>query len=96
VAAASPTGRLVVVLATVQPQDAQAVRAWRAANPRVRGRWLPTDAGHEATPVERSWGVRTGAVAADRLAGSIDEWAAAARRFLAELAPHPVPLPEAA
>jgi transposase len=96
VADASPTGRLVVVLDDVQPPDAKAVRAWLAANPRVRGRWLPTDAGHEANPVERLWGVRKGAVAADRLAGSIDEWAAAARRFLAELAPHPVPLPEAA
>jgi len=31
-------------------------------------------------------------VAANRLAGSIDELTAAARAFFAELAPHPVPL----
>jgi hypothetical protein len=36
------------------------------------------------------------AVAADRLAGSIEELAAAARRFFADLAPHPVKLPSAA
>jgi hypothetical protein len=36
------------------------------------------------------------AVAADRLAGSIEELTAAARRFFADLAPHPVKLPSAA
>jgi hypothetical protein len=33
------------------------------------------------------------AVASDRLAGSIEELVATARRFFAELAPHPVKLP---
>jgi transposase len=93
---AYPTGRLVLVLDNVQTHDAKAVRAWLAANPRVRVLWLPKYAGHEANPVERIWGLMKGAVAADRLAGGIDELVAAARRFFAELAPHPVPLPEAA
>ena len=33
------------------------------------------------------------AVAADRLAGSIEDLTAAARRFFTDLAPHPVKLP---
>lgn len=96
VAAAYPTGRLVLVLDNVQTHDAKAVRAWLAANPRVTLLWLPKYAAHEANPVERIWGLMKGAVAANRLAGSINALVAAARRYFAELAPHPVPLPEAA
>jgi hypothetical protein len=39
---------------------------------------------------------RKSAVAADRLAGSIEDLTAAARRFFDELAPHLVKLPNAA
>jgi transposase len=95
-AAAYPTGRLILALDNVQTHDAKVVRAWLAANPRVTLLWLPKYAAHEANPVERIWGLLKGAVAADRLAGSIDALTAAARRFLAELAPHPIPLPKAA
>jgi transposase len=91
-----PTGRLVLVLDNVRTHAAKVVRAWLAANPRVTLLWLPTYAAHEANPVERIWGLLKGAVAADRLAGSIDELTRAARRFLTQLASHPVPLPEAA
>jgi transposase len=95
-ATAYPTGRLILVLDNVQTHDAKVVRAWLAVNPRVTLVWLPKYAAHEANPVERIWGLLKGAVAADRLAGSIEALTAAARRFLAELAPHPVPLPKVA
>lgn len=85
-----PTGRLVLVLDNVRTHDAKVVRAWRAANPRVEFLWLPTYAAHDANPVERIWGLMKDAVAANRLAGSIDALTLAARRCLATLKPHPV------
>jgi transposase len=93
VAAAYPTGWLVLVLDNVQMHDAKAVRAWLAANPRVQVLWLPKYAAHDANPAERIWGLLKDAVAANRLAGSIDELTAAAHRFFDRLAPHPVLLP---
>jgi hypothetical protein len=51
---------------------------------------LPKYAAHELNPAERIWGLMKSAVAADRLAGSIEALVAAAHRFFAELAPHPV------
>lgn len=71
--------------------DAKLVRQWLAANPRVSVLWLPRYAAHDATPVERVWGLLKGAVAANRLAGSIAERTHAARRYLAQCLPHPVP-----
>ena len=88
---AYPTGRLVLVLDNVRTHDAKVVRAWRAANPRVEFLWLPKYAAHDANPAERIWGLLKDAVAANRLAGSIDLLTAAARRCLATLKPHPVP-----
>jgi hypothetical protein len=38
-------------------------------------------------PVEHIWGLLKGVAAADRLVGSIEELAGAARRFFADLAP---------
>ena len=92
-AAAYPTGWLVLVLDNVQMHDAKVVRAWLAAHPRVQVLWLPKYAAHDANPAERIWGLMKDAVAANRLAGSIAELTAAAHRFFDRLAPHPVPLP---
>jgi hypothetical protein len=71
--------------------DAKVVRRWLAAHPRVTVLWLPKYAAHDANPVERIWGLMKDDVAANRLAGSIGELTAFARRFFATLAPHPVP-----
>jgi hypothetical protein len=96
IAAAYPTGPLYLALDNVKMHDAKVVRAWLAANPRVRVLWLPTYAAHDANPVERIWGLMKDAVAANRLAGSIEELTAAAHRFFADLAAHPTSLPLAA
>jgi len=90
-AAAYPAGSLVLALDNVRMHDAKLVRAWLAANPRVSVLWLPRYAAHDANPVERIWGLLKDAVAANRLAGSIADLTCAARRFLAQLPPHPVP-----
>lgn len=94
-AATYPSGPIFLVLDNVITHDAKVVRAWLAANPRVRVLWLPKYAAHEANPVERIWGLMKAEVAANRLSGNIDELAKAARRFFAELAPHPVHLGQA-
>jgi DDE superfamily endonuclease/Winged helix-turn helix len=91
-----PTGPLYLALDNAPPHTAKGVGKWLAAHPRVQVLWLPTYAAHEAHPVERIWGLMKSAVAADRLAGSMEEVAAAARRFFTELVPHPVKLPIAA
>ena len=88
---AYPAERLVLVMDNVQMHDAKVVRRWLAANPRVAVLWLPKYAAHDANPVERLWGLLKGAVAANRLAGSLAELTRAARRFFAALPPHPVP-----
>ena len=99
-AAAYPTGGLILVLDNVRMHDAKVVRAWFAANPRVYVLWLPNYAAHDANPAERIWGLLKNAVAANRLAGSIDDLTTAAHRFFDRLAPHsillPAPLPLAA
>ncbi len=96
IADAYPDGPLYLTMDNVRMHDAKVVRAWRAANPRVRVLWLPTYAAHDANPVERIWGLMKDAVAANRLAGGIEELTAAAHRFFADLAAHPVSLPLAA
>ncbi len=96
IAAAYPSGPLDLAMDNVKLHDAKVVRAWLAANPRVRVLWLPTYAAHDANPVERIWGLMKDDVAANRLAGSIAELTVAAHRFFAALAPHPVSLPLAA
>lgn len=90
-AAAYPTGPLVLAMDNVRMHDAKLVRAWRAANPRVAVLWLPKYAAHDANPVERLWGLMKADIAANRLAGSIVELTALARRFCHALQPHPVP-----
>ena len=93
--AAYPTGPLYLALDNAPTHTAKVVGKWLAAHPHVRVLWLPKYAAHEANPVERIWGLMKGAVAADRLSGSIEELTAAACRFFTELAPHPVKLPSA-
>jgi transposase len=95
-AQAYPTGQVYLALDNAPTHTAKVVQRWLAAHPHVHALWLPRYAVHEVNPVERIWGLMKGAVAADRLAGSIEELAVAARRFFAEMAPHPVKLPSAA
>ena len=100
-AAAYPTGEVVLVLDNVSTHDAKVVRRWLAQpeHARVRLLWLPKYSAHEHNPIERVWGLLKDAVAANRLAGSIDALAAEAERFFATrrfAAPCPVPPPAAA
>lgn len=96
IAAAYPSGPLYLALDNVTMHDAKVVRAWLAAHPRVQVLWLPKYAAHDANPVERIWGLMKDAVAANRLAGSVEELTAAAHQFFAALVAHPVSLPLAA
>jgi hypothetical protein len=75
------------------PRTAKVVATWLAAHPRVRVLWLPTYAGHDDNSAERILGPMKDKVAANRLAGSIEQLAGAARRFFTELPPHPAALP---
>jgi len=92
-AAAYPSGTVYLALDNAPTHTAKVVQRWLVAHPRVQVLWLPKYAAHEANPVERIWGLMKSAVAADRLAGSIEELTAAARRFFSDLTPHPVLLP---
>jgi transposase len=104
---AYPTGQVVLVLDNVVTHDARLVHQWlaRPEHARFRLLWLPKYAAHEHNPIERCWGLLKDAVAANRLAGSIDALVAQAECFLAQrhfaapypqAAPHPVPLPRVA
>ena len=96
VADAYPTGPLSLVMDNVQMHDAKVVRTWLAAHPRVQVLWLPKYAAHEANSAERIWGLMKDKVAANRLAGSMENLVEAARRFFRAMAPHPVALPSIA
>lgn len=91
-AAVYPTGPLYLVLDSAPTHTAKVVQRWLAANSRIHVLWLPKYAAHEHNPVERIGGLMKDDVAANRLAGSIDELTQSARRFFADLAPHPVSL----
>jgi len=95
-AAAYPSGPPYLVLDNAPIHTAKVVHAWLGTHPRVQALWLPTDAAHQANPAERVWGLLKTAVAANRLASSLDELVLAARQFFTELAPHPVQLSTAA
>jgi transposase len=84
-ARAYPAGAIVLVLDNVITHDAKAVRAWlaRPEHARVRVLWLPKYSAHEHNPIERVWGLLKDAVAANRLAGSIDVLVDEAHRFFA-------------
>ena len=91
-----PDGPLSLVLDQAPTHTAKVTQTWLKAHPRVTVLWLPKYAAHEFNPAERIWGLMKSAIAADRLAGSMEALVAEARRFFAELAPHPVKLPTAA
>jgi len=92
-----PDGPLYLVLDSAPAHTAKLIEKWCLANPRVRLLWLPKYSAHEVNPTERIWGLMKDAVAANRLAGSIGELVAHARRFFEhDLVPHPVSLPVAA
>jgi transposase len=88
-----PEGPLYLAMDNVAMHDAKLVRQYLATQPRVQVLWLPKYAAHEVNPIERIWGLMKDEVAANRLAGSLAELSAAARRFFRDLAPHPVALP---
>lgn len=95
-AQAYPTGEIVLILDNVITHDAKVVRRWLAQpeHARVRLLWLPKYSAHEHNPIERVWGRLKDAVAANRLAGSIDALVAEAHRFFATTrfaAPFPAP-----
>lgn len=95
-AAAYPTGEVILALDNVITHDAKVVRAWlaRPEHARFRFRWLPKYSAHEHNPIERVWGLMKDAVAANRLHGSIDLLVEEAERFFATTAftaPHPLP-----
>jgi transposase len=95
-AAAYPTGEVVLVLDNVITHDAKLVRAWlaRPEHARFRFLWLPKYSAHEHNPIERVWGLMKDTVAANRLHGSIDLLVQEADRFFAATtfnAPHPLP-----
>jgi transposase len=97
-AAAYPTGAVILVLDNVITHDAKLVRAWlaRPEHARFRFLWLPKYSAHEHNPIERVWGLMKDAVAANRLHGSIDALVTEADRFFATTAfnaPHPLLAP---
>lgn len=94
-AAAYPTGEVILALDNVITHDAKVVRAWlaRPEHARFRFLWLPKYSAHEHNPIERVWGLMKDAVAANRLHGSIDLLAEEAVRFFATTTfqdPHPL------
>jgi transposase len=87
---AYPDEQLVLVMDNVATHRAKVVQRWLAGQPQVSVVWLPRYAAHEVNPAERIWGLLKDRVAANRLAGSIEALTAEARRFFADLQPHPV------
>lgn len=88
---------MVLALDNVVTHSARLVQQWlaRPEHARFRPLWLPKYAAHEHNPIERCWGLLKDAVAANRLAGSIDALVAEAERFFATkrfAAPCPPPL----
>ncbi len=81
VAATYPTGVLYLALDGAPAHTAKVVQRWLEANPRVKVLWLPKYSAHKHNPVERVWCLMKDEVAANRLAGSIEELAEYARRF---------------
>ena len=106
-AGAYPAGEVVLIVDNVVTHDARLVRQWlaRPEHARFRLLWLPKYAAHEHNPIERCWGLLKDAVAANRLAGSIEtlvaeaEWFLTTKRFQApcpRTVAEPVRLPTAA
>jgi transposase len=97
IVAAYPAARLYIALDGAPAHTAKVVQRWAEAHPRVILLRLPTYAAHDENPVERVWGRMKDAVAANRLAGSMDQLIHAATRFFTEMTTEqPVLLPIAA
>jgi transposase len=97
IVAAYPTGRLYIALDGAPAHTAKVVQRWAEAHPRVLVLRLPTYAAHDQNPVERVWGLMKDAVAANRLAGSMEDLIHAATRFFTAMTTEqPVFLPIAA
>jgi transposase len=97
IVAAYPTGRLYIALDGAPAHTAKVVQRWAEAQPRVILLRLPTYAAPDENPVERVWGLMKDALAANRLAGSIEDLIRAATRFFTEMTTEqPVFLPIAA
>ncbi len=88
IVAAYPAGTLYLALDSAPAHTAKVVHRWLVANPRVVVLWLPKYSAHKHNPVERVWRSMKDNVAANRLAGSIDELTDCAARFLDAVKPH--------
>jgi transposase len=97
IVAAYPRGRVYIALDGAPAHTAKVVQRWAEAHPHVRLLRLPTYAAHDENPVERVWGLLKDAVAANRLAGSMEDLIRAATRFFTQMTTEqPVFLPLAA
>ena len=96
VRAASPIGPLSLVLDNAPTPTATVVARGTAAPPRAPLLGRPTSSAPMANPAARIWGLLKSDVAADRREGKLATLLGHARRFCAELAPHPVKPPAAA
>jgi transposase len=85
IVAAYPAGRVYIAMDGAPAHTAKVVQRWAEAHPRVTLLRLPTYAAHDENPVERIWGLMKDAVAANRLAGSIDDLVRAATRFFVQM-----------
>jgi hypothetical protein len=97
IVAAYPTGRLYIALDGAPAHTAKVVQRWADAHPRVTLLRLPTYAAHDENSVECVWGLMKDAVAANRLAGSMEDLVRAAARFFTQMTTEqPIFLPIAA
>ena len=84
--AASPRHPLIRIVDNDSSHTAGEVRDWRAEHPRLQLHFLPTHCSHR-NPVERIWLQLKGALAANRVFGSITLLLATVDRFFAAMTP---------
>jgi transposase len=89
-----PTGLRYLALDNAPTHTAKVVQRWLAAHPHVQLLWLPKYGAHEVNPAERIWGLLKTAVAANRLAGTLEALVTAAHRFFHDLPLYPVAAPQ--
>ena len=86
-AAAYPTGAVVIALDSASAHTAKRIRRWVAAHPRFHLLWLPKYTAHEINPVEHIWGHLKTTIAANRYYGQIERLVEAAQRYFAARSP---------
>jgi transposase len=86
-AAAYPTGLVVIALDSAPAHTAKRITRWITAHPRFRLLWLPKYTAHQVNPVERIWGHLKTTIAANRYYGQIERLVEAAHRYFAERSP---------